>query len=110
MSEPGDSSIPSINRGGDGSSPRDLAGLAIDEGVRPVAQQSAVGQLAGVELLPHHRFHRIAPQPPRWRPRQQAYPSLRVSTLSPLRASALRVALDRAAGGSGRPGNREDER
>ncbi len=40
---------------------RDLAGPAIDEGVRPVAEQATVGHLGCVELLPHHRLHGIAP-------------------------------------------------
>ena len=43
--------------------PPDLAGRAIHDSEVPIAEKTSFGDLGGVQLLAHHRFHRIAPQP-----------------------------------------------
>ena len=41
---------------------RDLPGLCIHNRELPIADDTALGDLRGVQLLAHHRFHRVTPK------------------------------------------------
>ena len=53
----------------------DLSGRRVDNGEQSIAEEAVLGHLGGVQLLPHHRLHRVAPEPdngttPFWRRRR----------------------------------------
>jgi hypothetical protein len=42
---------------------RDFSGRRVHHGELPIPDEAAIRNFGGIQLLPHHRLHRVAPQP-----------------------------------------------